>query len=197
MKPATVAPSLERTGSGEPGPTDAVTGILAVAEHAEEDIPVAEDGGATSAGVAGECLGHPRDPQPGLRLRLRGEARRLSTQHKQLDTFFEAVMSALERGSLSGARVAFVRFCDALEAHLHLEDQVFFPALRGLNPDLTEQLTGLVKEHAAVRRELDLLRDLLAAGSAETFVKRFERLGGFLGEHERREDEILQLPNTH
>ena len=41
------------------------------------------------------------------------------------------------------------------------------------------------------------LSRLLAAGSAETFVKRFERLGGFLCEHERREDEILQLTDTH
>jgi hypothetical protein len=131
--------------------------------------------------------------QPGLRLRLRGEAKRLSTQHEQLDTFFDMVASALERGSLNGARVSFVRFCDALEAHISLEDRVFFPALRGLRPDLTEKLTGLVEEHTSVRLELDQLRDLLAAGSAETFSKRFEQLGSFLGEHERREDLLLDF----
>jgi iron-sulfur cluster repair protein YtfE (RIC family) len=131
--------------------------------------------------------------QPGLRLRLRGEAKRLSTQHEQLDTFFEMVESALERGSLNGARASFVRFCDALEAHLSLEDRVFFPALRGLRPDLTKRLTGLVEEHTSLRLELDQLRDLLAAGSAETFSKQFERLGGFLTEHERREDLLLDV----
>ena len=131
--------------------------------------------------------------QPGLRLRLRGEAKRLSTQHEQLDTFFEMVASALERGSLNGARVSFVRFCDALEAHISVEDRVFFPALRGLRPDLTEKLTGLVEEHTSVRLELDQLRDLLAAGSAETFSKRVEQLGSFLGEHERREDLLLDF----
>ncbi len=155
-----------------------------------------ENGEATAGRIPGELHEASGNPQPGLRLRLRGEAQRLSTQHKQLDTFFEMVMSALERGSLNGARVSFVRFCDALEAHIDLEDRVFFPALRGLRPDLTERLTRLVEEHTAVRLELDQLRDLLAAGSAETFSKRFERLGAFLGEHERREDELLEFAET-
>jgi regulator of replication initiation timing len=158
---------------------------------------VAEDGEVAASRATGEFDKHPEEPQPGLRLRLRGEAKRLSTQHKQLDTFFDMVTSALERGSLTGARVSFVRFCDALEAHIDLEDRVFFPALRGLRPDMTERLTGLVEEHTAVRLELDQLRDLLAVGSAETFSKQFERLGVFLGEHERREDELLELANTH
>jgi hypothetical protein len=137
--------------------------------------------------------GELEEPQPGLRLRLRGEATRLSTQHEQLNTFFEMVVSALERGSLASARLSFVRFCDALEAHIGLEDRVFFPALRGLRPDLTEQLTRLVEEHTRIRLELDQLRDLLAAGSAETFGKRFARLGALLSEHERCEDELLEL----
>ena len=158
---------------------------------------MAEHSETTIAPMAGELHDSSEQLQPGLRLRLRGEAKRLSTQHQQLDTFFDSVMSALERGSLTGARVAFVRFCDALGAHVDLEDPVFFPALRGLQPSLTELLTGLVREHTVVRQELDELRDLLAAGSAETFVKRFERLGGFLCDHERREDELLQHVGGH
>ena len=131
-------------------------------------------------------------PQPGLRMRLRGEARRLSTQHARLDTFCEMVSDALRRGSLSGARLAFMRFSDALDAHVTLEDQVFFPALRGLRPDLTESLTRLVHEHTTIRNDLEQLRDLLSAGSAEAFERDFSCLCDFICEHERTEDEVLR-----
>jgi iron-sulfur cluster repair protein YtfE (RIC family) len=130
--------------------------------------------------------------QPGLRMRLRGEAMRLSTQHERLDTFCKMVSEALGRGSLSGARLAFMRFGDALEAHVTLEDQVFFPALRGLRPDLTEPLTRLVQEHATIRHDLEQLRDLLSAGSAEAFARDFTCLCDFIREHERSEDEVLR-----
>jgi len=131
--------------------------------------------------------------QPGLRLRLRlrNEAQRLSTQHRQLDTFFEMVVVALERGSLQGARASFIRFRDALEAHLTLEDQVFFPAFRGLRPALADTLTGLIEDHERFRRELDQLHDLLAVGSAEAFASGFDTLAEAVSVHERKEEKIL------
>lgn len=130
-------------------------------------------------------------PQPGLRLRLRSESQRLSTQHRQLNTFFGYVAQALERGSLQGARTSFLRFRDALEAHLTLEDTVFFPAFRGLQPDLAELLTRLVEEHEHFRMTLEELHELLATGSAEAFARTFDQLADKVAEHERVEEEIL------
>lgn len=131
--------------------------------------------------------------EPGLKLRLESEARRLSTQHQQLNEFFTHVMSALKSGSLQATRAWFIRFRDALEAHLSLEDKVFFPAFRGLRPELAEALTGLFDEHERFRVWLDQLHDLLAVGSAEAFATQFDDLAVRLSEHERREEEILKL----
>ena len=138
--------------------------------------------------------GHPVNPdqhQHGLRRRMGSEARRISSQHEQLDTFFSLVTAAVERGSLHAARPAFTRFADALDSHFTLEDRVFFPALRGLDPQLTKDLTGLADEHHALRRDLESLTDLLAAGSLESFAVRLETLGDTINGHEAREELIL------
>lgn len=129
--------------------------------------------------------------QPGLRLRLRSGAERLSAQHRQLNTFFEMVLAAIDRHSLSGARTSYVRFRDALEAHLSLEDEVLFPALRGLRPELDETLTSLVLEHKRFRTQLERLHELLALGSAESFGREFEDFTEEVAQHERREESLL------
>lgn len=129
--------------------------------------------------------------QPGLRKRLKKEAGRISSQHRQLDVFFEMVMSALGRSSLHGARVAYLRFRDALEAHITLEDKVFFPALSGLDPTLRHELTDLVHEHKDLRATLDELHDRLAKGDGARFQEGFERLAERFRDHEQREERIL------
>jgi len=130
--------------------------------------------------------------EPGVHWRMQGEARRISSQHRQLDLFYGMLEEALERGSLQGARVAFVRFRDALDAHITLEDKVFFPALHGLlPPELGAQLTGLVREHEAMRRVLDELQDLLAEGAVESCVRELDAFAEQIADHERREERLL------
>ena len=116
---------------------------------------------------------------------------RLSAQHRQLDEFFATVMSALERGSLVTARAVFVRFRDALDAHVTLEDRVFFPALRGLHPRITSELVRLVEDHESFRRDLDELSDLLAKGSGEEFADAFDCLAVTFSQHEEREEGLM------
>jgi len=129
--------------------------------------------------------------EPGVQWRMQGEARRISSQHRQLELFYGMLEEALERGALQGARVAFVRFRDALDAHITLEDQVFFPALHGLSPELGPQLTGFVREHEAMRRQLDQLQDLLAEGAVESCVRELDAFAERIADHERREERLL------
>ena len=130
--------------------------------------------------------------QPGLRLRMANEAYRISSQHRQLGVFFEMVMSAMRRSSLHGARIAYLRFRDALEAHVTLEDQMFFPALSRLNPRFRVELADLVDEHEAFRVMLDELQDLLARGDGPGFQRAFERFAESFSEHEVREERIVK-----
>ena len=131
-----------------------------------------------------------RDDQPGLRLRLGQEARRISSQHRQLDVLFGHVAEALQRREAGSARTRFRRLRDALEAHMALEEELYFPALHGLHPELAAVLTDLAHEHTRLRGQIERLarrfaeRDLgPCAGGLERFADRF-------AEHERREESL-------
>jgi hemerythrin-like domain-containing protein len=129
--------------------------------------------------------------QPGLRKRMKSEVRRLSSQHRQLDDFFDMLVEALARDSLEGARAAFLRFRDALEAHVTLEDTVFFPAVHGLQPDLGDDLAELVAEHREFREQLEQLYEWIARGMREPFEEGIYALASRISDHELREEALL------
>jgi len=128
--------------------------------------------------------------QPGLALRVERGRRTISAQHRQLDDFYLRVAAALEGGEAETARAALARFGDALEAHLALEDGLYFPALRGLRPELANDLERLCDEHQQLRERLARVARSIESdlcGSAQLL----EQLAGDLAEHEGREEGLL------
>jgi hypothetical protein len=137
-----------------------------------------------------------RKPEPGLALRMQRERRVISAQHRQLDDFALRLAAALDAGEPPAAQAAFLRFSDALEAHLALEDGLYFPALRGLRPTLEPDLEALSDEHQALRESLVGLARLVEAGRCEACVRPLEQLAGDLAEHEGREEGLLASLRT-
>jgi iron-sulfur cluster repair protein YtfE (RIC family) len=133
----------------------------------------------------------PRNGQPGLALRMKREARVISAQHRQLDEFYARVAEAVHANQPEGARTAFARFADALEAHLALEDGLYFPALRGLRPSLGRDLEALSDEHQQLREGLARVARLVDAGVCADCAPPLERLAGDIAEHEGREEGLL------
>jgi hypothetical protein len=134
-----------------------------------------------------------RDPleQPGLRLRLGTEHRRISSQHRQLDTLYASVAAALERHSLPDARAAFLRFRDAWDAHTSLEDGFYFPALHGLLPALVTRLAVFCEDHARFRGVLDEVERAFGREDLGWAATALESLVSDIAEHERREEELV------
>ena len=132
-----------------------------------------------------------RGDEPALERRVEQFAVRLSGQHRQLEEYFDEVLSAVERGSLMPARATFTSFYEALDAHITLEDRVFFPALRGLHTWSTSELVRLVEDHNGFRRSLNELADLLAKGSVEEFSDAFYCLAVVFSQHEEREERLM------
>jgi hypothetical protein len=132
-----------------------------------------------------------RRHEPGLALRMRRERRVMSAQHRQLDDFYLRLAAALDAGDLAETRATFWRFSDALEPQLALEDGLYFPALRGLAPELAADLEALCDEHQALRDRLAAVARKLDAGSCAECVRPLERLVGDLAEHEGREEGLL------
>lgn len=130
--------------------------------------------------------------QNGLRRRVEIESRRIPSQHRQLDQFYGVLASALERRDLPGARSAFSHFADACRAHFAMEDEIYFPALHGLRPDLEPTLTDLVQEHRAMVRTLERLASLFEADRLAEGEGELDRLVTRLQAHEGREERILE-----
>jgi len=132
------------------------------------------------------------DPQPGLRLRVGREARRISSQHRQLDTFYGMVLDSLSNGRAERARSEFLRFHDALEAHFTVEEQIHFPALHGLRPELDAELAALVEEHRTFRDALDQIAQTLEASNLPRAAEELDRLVLGLAAHEGREERMAE-----
>lgn len=131
--------------------------------------------------------------EAGERLRMRSHERRIEGQHARLDDFAHDVYNALDKEGVAAALDDFQLYETALEAHMTLEEDVTFPRLHGLRPDLGERLTTLVREHDALRGEVAAIKAQLDAGdqsgaqlALHAFARRVER-------HEASEEELLAL----
>ncbi len=129
--------------------------------------------------------------QPGLRMRMDHEARRISSQHRQLDRLYALVEDAVERGHAEEAHLAFQRFSDAIEAHTSLEDKLYFPALHGMHPDLEHELADLVREHRDFEKEFSKVAELLQTGDLARSREPLQALIDRIAAHERREEALM------
>lgn len=129
--------------------------------------------------------------EAGERIRMRSHERRIEGQHARLDEFARDVYDALDRGRAAAAIGDFALYATALEAHMSLEEDVTFPRLHGLRPDLGNQLTLLTREHELLRGELSSIQAQLEAGDDAGAHLAFEALARRLEKHEAREEELL------
>jgi hypothetical protein len=129
--------------------------------------------------------------QPGLRVRMGAERRRISSQHRQLDAIYGRVEAAIAKGAFPEAREALGRFRDAWEAHTSLEDGFYFPALRGLRPAVGAQLEALSAEHARSMQQLAELEALVEQQDRAALEAALERFVAHLADHEGREERLL------
>lgn len=129
--------------------------------------------------------------QPGLEKRMGREARRISSQHQQLDALFGLVEGALERGDAREAEASLTRFGDALEAHFSLEDSLYFPALHGMRPEFGAELDALSREHVELLRELEAVQRRLRDGVSGDCAANLDAFAERIARHESVEEELI------
>ena len=128
-------------------------------------------------------------------MRLAHEARRIAAQHAYLDALESTTQLALQSGDGDAMRRALRAFGGSLDAHFTIEEQVQFPALHGLHPEMGAELAALVTDHDRFRGTVDGLHASVAGG--DPVARRGEVLDGFAGlcadlaAHEAREEALL------
>lgn len=129
--------------------------------------------------------------QPGLRTRMGHESRRISSQHRQLDTLYGLIVASLHRGERDRARQALQRFGDAFDAHISLEDGFYFPALRGLQADIAEELEGLSREHERFRDDMAGLTAAIQDAPLDAVGESLDDFITRVASHEGREEALI------
>ena len=127
----------------------------------------------------------------GLKLRMRGEERRISSQHRQLEQLFDRVMKSVRVGGPHKAVNDFLLFSTALEAHMSVEEDIYFPALHGLRNDVGDELGRLIEEHQRIREQLADLRLTLASNDEDLGIAALERLAADVDRHEETEEKLI------
>ncbi len=129
---------------------------------------------------------------PGACLRLRRVARRISSQHQRLESLYRTLARALAKGDEREAQAQLAQFCDVMAAHFSLEEDVCFPALARLWPEMRGRIADLAREHDRFREELDQIQRRLGASEREGAEARFDRLAAELAGHDSREEKLIE-----
>ena len=133
----------------------------------------------------------PTDTDSGLRLRMRGQERRISSQHKQLGLLFERTLDTVEAIGPRKAIGDFLLFQTALEAHMSVEEDIYFPALHGLRNDLMGELVELVDEHKEIRIALDNVKYLMSKSVDHDARLALNQLADRIDRHEEEEEGLV------
>ncbi len=124
-------------------------------------------------------------------MRLRGQERRIENQHERLDQLCREVYATLGKDGPTAAINDFLLYKSAIEAHMTLEEEMFFPALHGLRGDLSSVLTELVKDHVEVRNELEEIKLRLKSRDGTAARLGLESLARLFERHEKVEEDLI------
>lgn len=128
----------------------------------------------------------------GLRFRIQRAARKMAEQHQHIHGILRDFDHALAGGDRQRVMEVFESYRSALEAHFSLEEGVFFPGLHGLQPQHSAELDALSQDHESFAAELERLAENIRDVQLEGFARAFGELVSDLGQHERREEQIVR-----
>jgi hemerythrin superfamily protein len=109
----------------------------------------------------------------------------LEQQHRQVEGFFEALLSADEEDS-ERRQELFNQLADALTGHTIIEEQLFYPVVKEFDEELIQEA---VEEHLEVKRMLAELLEL--SPDDDSFKERIEELKEAVEHHVSEEEHEL------
>jgi hemerythrin superfamily protein len=79
----------------------------------------------------------------------------LKSDHQEVTKLFQRY-SASRNGR--GGREIVARICQELDVHTHIEEEIFYPAVREADAQLAEQVQEALREHARVKQQIAALQ---------------------------------------
>lgn len=115
----------------------------------------------------------------------------LGTDHKRCDDFFAQAETAVAATLWTNAEQAMGAFCEALEQHFSMEEQVLFPAFEEAVGSSEGPTAVMRMEHRQMREALTMLNECLGKRDADGFLGYSETLNTLMQQHNMKEEGIL------
>ena len=112
-------------------------------------------------------------------------------EHSELDVMIDALLSTIDRGSAAAASDALEDLAAGLQAHLEVEEKVYFPLIERLAPEHAKSVGQARLAHLDLREHIGSLRDQLAAGQLDTARGIVAKLLEKLRTHEQMEARLI------
>ena len=132
-----------------------------------------------------------RGADAGIRMRMRSEERRIASQHERLDSLCREVYAQMSKYGATPVLGEYLLFMSALDAHMKIEEEIYFPALHGLRADVGSELADFVIEHVELRRKARDVRNLLKANDRAGACLTLDGLARQIEKHEQAEEELI------
>lgn len=120
-----------------------------------------------------------------------GQLTRWWQEHSELDQLIEVLVEACGGGSGAAASAALEELAEAMQGHLAVEEEVYFPLVEHLRPELGVTLQGVRQAHGVMLGQLDQLREQLAGGELEEAGRLLGTLLDLFRSHEVIEGQLI------
>ena len=115
----------------------------------------------------------------------------LETDHKQCDLLLEQAHDAGANGDWSAADAALRAFAASLLRHISMEEDVLFPAFEQATGSAAGPTAVMRGEHGHLRRLIESITSAARARDEGDFFAEFEALRLMLGQHNLKEENVL------
>ena len=119
------------------------------------------------------------------------ELQRWWKEHSELDRLVEVLTETLSGGRMAAARAAFENLFEAMEAHLTVEEDVYFPLVEKLSHAHIPVLREARLAHLELRGNLEEMRDHLSEGELDAARRVLIALLDRFREHEQTEAQLI------
>ncbi|WP_019141682.1 hemerythrin domain-containing protein [Noviherbaspirillum massiliense] len=117
----------------------------------------------------------------------------LSGDHKRCGEFFTEAQTCVSSNHWVRAEERFRQFCEALEQHFTMEEQILFQAFEHATCSSTGATSVMRNEHEQIQSIVRLLQDALTRRDSDAFLRHSETLNSMLRQHNNREESLLYL----
>lgn len=120
-------------------------------------------------------------------------SRYLGGDHKRCDELFAEAETAVSNEQWESAETTTKLFCDAIEQHFAMEEQVLFPQFEEAVGSREGPTAVMRMEHRQMREVLSMLNDTLGKRDADGYLGYSETLNTLMQQHNMKEESILYL----